>query len=131
MFFAERIDEVGDEIFVFGAIFEDFFFVSYDDFLVGDFDDFFAGDGKFWVEEGFDSGAFDDDLLNYEVIIGESVRKDFAKFGAFFGFDFEADRVKPESKNFADFDYVVFAYEVFVAINNEADIGVFANRFDI
>jgi len=127
LFFAEWVNEIWDEIFFFGAFFEDFFFVFDDNFIVGDFDNFFAGDGEFWVEEGFDGGALNDDLLNYEVVIGESVRKNFTEFGTLFGFDFEADGIKSEGENFADFDYIVFAYEILVAIDDEADIGVFAN----
>ena len=127
MFFTERVNEIGDKILFFGAFFEDFFFVPYNDFVVGDFDDFFAGDSKLWVEEGFDGGTLDDDLLNYEVVICEGVGKDFTEFGTFFGFDFQADGIEPEAEGFADFDYVVFAYEILVAIDDEADIGVFAN----
>ena len=37
---AKWIDEIGNEIFVLGSLFEDFGFVFDDDFVVGDFDYF-------------------------------------------------------------------------------------------
>ena len=64
----KRIDEVGNEIFFFGFFLEDFFFVFDDDFIVGDFDDFPAVDGEFGVDKTFDSRAFDDKLLNDEIV---------------------------------------------------------------
>ena len=50
LFFAEWIDEIGDEIFFFGLFLEDFFFIFNDDFVIGNFDDFFAVNGEFWVD---------------------------------------------------------------------------------
>ena len=67
MFFTERIDEVRNEIFVFGAIFEDFFFVSNNNFVIGDFNDFFARNSEIGVNESFHSGAMNDNLLDDEI----------------------------------------------------------------
>ena len=91
---AERIDEVGDEIFVGGTFFEGFFFVFYNDFIVGDFDDFFAGDEKFRVHDTFHNGALDDDLLDEKIIRIDGEINNLAEFAAFFGFDFEGEEVK-------------------------------------
>ena len=68
---AERIDKVWYEIFFQGAFSYHLFFVSDDDFVVGDFDDLGAGDGKLGIEETFDGGAFDDDLLDAVVVFGD------------------------------------------------------------
>ena len=94
LFLAERINKVWNEIFFFGASFDDFFLVFYDDFVVGNFNDFFAGDGKFGINEGFDSWAFDNELLNNIIFGSESEIFDFAEFASFLGFDFEADEME-------------------------------------
>ena len=39
---AEGVNEVGNEVFFGGFLFESFFFVFDDDFVVGDFDDCFS-----------------------------------------------------------------------------------------
>lgn len=51
---AERIDEIRDEIFLFGAGADGLFFVFYDDFVVGEFNNLGARDGELGVEEAFD-----------------------------------------------------------------------------
>ena len=78
----------------FSARFDGFFFVSYNDFVVGNFDDFFSWNGEFRVNEAFHNGAFYDDLLNEEIvgICGEI--NDLAKFGTFFGFNFEGEEIE-------------------------------------
>ena len=63
---------------LFGAFLEGFFFVFDDDFVIGDFDDFVSGDGEFGVNDGFDRGAFDDDLLDGEVVGSDGKILDFA-----------------------------------------------------
>ena len=64
----EWINEIGNEIFFFGAFLENFFLVFDDDFIVGDFDNFFARDGKLRVEKGFERWALEDDLLDNKTI---------------------------------------------------------------
>ena len=129
MLFAERIDKIGDKIFFFGTGFQDFFLVFYNDFIVGDFDDFFARDGELGVQKSFDGGAFDDDLLDGEVVVGYGVVRNFAKFGAFFGVDFEIDEIELEGEDFANLNDIVWADEVVDAVDNYAQIGVFADGF--
>ena len=51
---AKWINEVGDEIFFFGASLDDFFFVFYYNLVVGDFGDFMAGNGEGGVNETLD-----------------------------------------------------------------------------
>ena len=92
----ERIDEIGDEIFFFGAGFDDFFFVFDDDFVVGNFDNLSFGDGELGVDEALDNGALDDDLLDVKIVRIDGKIDDFAEFTMFLGFYFEADRVKIE-----------------------------------
>ena len=75
---SERIDEIWDKIFFCGALSYYFFFVSYDDFVVGNFDNFGAGYGEFGVKETFDGGALDDDLLDTEIVLGDSEIGNFA-----------------------------------------------------
>ena len=101
------IDKIRDEIFFQGTLFDDFFFVSDDDFVIGDFDDFGARDGELGVKETFDGGAFDDNLLDGEVVVGDGKVDDFAELGAFFGLNFEAEEAEIELDNFGDFDDVV------------------------
>lgn len=75
----ERIDEVGDKIFLGGALFDGAGFIFDNDLVVGNFNDFVAGDGEFGVGEILEEGAVDDELLNHETIWIESVIIDFAK----------------------------------------------------
>ena len=82
------IDEIWDEIFLFGALFEDFFLVFDDDFIVGNFDNFFARDGKLWVEERFECWALDDDLLDNKAIRVYGKARNLTEFGVLFGFNF-------------------------------------------
>jgi len=98
--FAERVDEIGDEIFLLGAGADGFFFVSYNDFVVGDFDDFAAGDDEFGVGEGLEGGALDDELLDDKILGGDGVVDNFAEFAAFFGDDFEGEEVEIEGEDF-------------------------------
>lgn len=63
----KRINEIWHKIFFGGSLFEDFFFVFDDDFVISNFDDFFSRDNKFGIDERFDGGAFDDDLLDNEI----------------------------------------------------------------
>jgi len=93
---AERVDEVGDEIFLFGAGADGFFFVFYDDFVVGYLDDFAAGDDELGVDEGFEGGAPDDELLDDKILRGDGEIDDFAELGVFFGLDFEGEKVEVE-----------------------------------
>ena len=62
------IDKVRDKIFVGGASFENFFFIFKNDFVVGDFNDFAAMNSEFGIHEAFDGGAFDNDLLDGEIL---------------------------------------------------------------
>ena len=128
---SERIDEIGDKIFFFGAGADGFFFVFYDDFVVGDFDDFAAGDGEFWIEERFDERAFYDDLLDGEIVACDGEIGNAAELGAFFGLDFFVDEVKIESEDFFDLDNVVFTHELVFGIDNHAEIGIFTDGFGV
>lgn len=65
---AEGVDEIWNEILFFGATFEDLFFVFDDDFVVCDFDNFSTRDGELGVDESLKWGAFNDDLLDSEII---------------------------------------------------------------
>lgn len=47
----ERVDEIRDEIFFFGAGADGLLFVFHDDFIVSKLDNLGAGDGEFWVKE--------------------------------------------------------------------------------
>ena len=94
---AEGVDEIGDEVFLSGAGFEGFFFVSDDDFVVGDFDDFFAGDEELGVDEAFEDGASDDDLLDEEAVGENSKVDDLTEFGVFSGLYFEGEKVELET----------------------------------
>ena len=69
----EGIDEVGNEIFFFGASADGFFFVFDDDFVVVNFDDFVTGYNEFRVGKGFEGRAFDDELLDHEILLGDDV----------------------------------------------------------
>ena len=93
---AEGIDEIGNEIFLGSAGFKSFFFVFDDDFVVGDFDDFFAGNEEFGVDEAFEDGAFDYDLLNKETVGVDGEVDDLADFGVLSGFHFEGEEVEIE-----------------------------------
>lgn len=128
---AERIDKVGDEVFLGGASFDDLFLVFDDDFVVGDFDDFAAVDDELGVDEAFEGGAFDDDLLDDEVVGVDGEVGDFAEFGAFFGLDFEADEAKIEIEDLLDFDDVVWADELVGVVDDHAEVGIFADGFDV
>ena len=128
---AERIDKIGDEIFFGGAFADDFFFVADDDFGVGDFDDFATMDGELRIHETFDGGALDDDLLNDEIL-GSGGKVDyFAEPAAFFAFDFEADGVEVEGNGVLDFDDVVGGDELVGVVDNDAEVGIFADAGDI
>ena len=116
--FAEWIDKVGDEIFFFGAAFEDFFFVFDDDFIIVHFDDFFTRNGELWVDEGLESGASNNDLLNHKIFAGDGIIRNFAKFGTFFGFDFEVNEFEIECKNFADSNDIFGADEIVDTVYN-------------
>lgn len=92
--FAEWIDEIRDEIFFGGSFLDDVLFVFHDDFAIGDFSDFAARDGEFWIGETFNKRAFDDDLLNAEIVVGDGKINNVTKLGTFFGFDFETNEAE-------------------------------------
>ena len=125
--FAEWVNEVGDKIFRGGLFLDSFLFVFDDYAIIGNFDDFFAWNGKLRVDKSFDQWAFDDKLLNHEAIIGDSKIRDFAKFGAFFGFYFKVNGGKIEVDDFADFDDIVFFDELLDGVYYHAVFGIFAN----
>ena len=125
--FAERIDEVGDEIFFVGASFDDFFFVSDDDFGIGDFDDFATVNGEFGVDETFDDGTFDDDLLDGKIVGSEGEVDNFSELGTFFGLDLEADEIEIESENIFNFDDVFGPDELVGVVDNHAGLRIFAD----
>ncbi len=104
LFLAEGINEIWNEIFFFGASFDDFFFVFDYDFVVGDFDYFLSRDSELGVNESFDSWAFDDELLDNKIFGCKSVIFDFAKFATFFRFDFETCEMEIKFEDFIDFD---------------------------
>ncbi len=66
-------------------------------------------------------------MLDYEIVARESVINNFAELGAFFGFDFEVDEVKVESKYLANLDDVVWAGELVGAVDNYAHSGIFTD----
>lgn len=128
---AERIDKVGDKLLGSGFFADGLFVVSHDDFVVGDFDDFCSGDEEFGVEEGFDEGAFDDELGDGKVVGGEGVVNDAAEATAFFSLDAEAGEIKGEVEDFADPDNVVSGYELVDGIDDHAVAGIFADGFGV
>ena len=103
---AEGINEIGNEIFLFGARFEDFFFVFYDDFVVCYFDDFFSGDGKFGIGEAFYKWATDDDLLDEEIVGIDCEIYKLAELRTFLGFNFKCKKVEIKLEDLFDFDDV-------------------------
>lgn len=105
----KRIDKIGDEFFFGSFLFDDFFFVFDDDFVISDFDNFVARDSKLWVDEGFDGGALDDDLLDDEIFGSDGEIDESAELGAFFGLYFENEWVEIELEDVLDFDDVVVA----------------------
>lgn len=118
--FAERIDEIGDEIFFFGASFEDFLFVFDDDFVVGDFDDFLTRNDELGVDDALDDGTFDDDLSDEEVVGINGKVNDLAEFGAFFGLDFEGEEVEIEIQNLFDLDDFGWGDELVDVVDDDA-----------
>ena len=85
---AKRIDEIGNEIFVLGSLFEDFDFVFDDDFVVGDFDNFFTWNSELGVDETLNDGAFYNDLLDEKIVRSNGEVNEWSEFGAFLGLDF-------------------------------------------
>ena len=63
----KRINKVWNKVF-FGAGADSFFLVFDDNFVVGDFDNFGAGNDELGVEEAFSDGAFDNKLLDAEIV---------------------------------------------------------------
>lgn len=94
--FSERIDEIWDEIFFFGTFFKGFLFILNDDLVVGNFDNLFARDDEIGVNKGFHGRAFDDDLLDDEILCRNRVIDDSAKLVVFLGFYFETYEVEIE-----------------------------------
>ena len=90
----EGIDKIRDEIFVCCFFLNDFFFVFDNDFIVSNFDNFFSGNGKLGIGKTFDEWAFNNDLLYDKIFCCNSKISYVAELGTFFGFDFEANRVK-------------------------------------
>lgn len=131
LLFAEWINEIGNKIFVLGAGFESFLFIFDDDFIIGDFNNFFARNGELGVNEGLKDGALDNNLLNHEIVGGESVTGDFAEFRMFLGLNFEADETKIEFKDFANIDDIFGGGEFVSTINNHAKLRVLADGFNI
>ena len=125
--FTKRIDEIGDKIFVLGAFFESGFFVFDDNFVVGDFDDFATRNGELGVDEAFQCWAFNNYLLNGEIITVDSVIRDLAELATFLGLDFEADETEVKLEDFLNLDDVVGSNELVDRINNHTVIGVLAN----
>lgn len=128
---AKGINEVWNEIFLFGTFFQGFLFVFDDDFVVGNFNDFFARDSEFGVDESFDERAFDDDLLDLEIVGIDGEIDKLTEFGAFFGFDFEGEEIEIEFEDLFDMDDVVWANEFIDIIDNHAIIGVFTNGINV
>lgn len=127
----ERIDEVRDEIFLGGALFDGAGFIFDDDFVVGDFDDFVTRDGETRFGKGLKEGAIDDELLDHEAIGVESEVVDFAKAGAFFGDDFLAGESEVKRENLFYFDDVATRDEFVDAVNYHTVARIFADAGDI
>ena len=128
---AEGVDEIGDEIFCFGAAFEDFFFVFDDNFVVGDFDDFFAGDGEFGVREALNEWAFDDDLLDVKIVSINGEIYKLTEFRALSGLDFEGEGIEIKLEDLFDMNDVVRTDEFINVVDDHAVIGIFADRIDV
>ncbi len=124
---AEWVDEVWDKIFFFGAGANGLLFVSYNDLVIGDFDNFGARNNELWIEEAFQRRALDENLLNGEVVVGHGVIDDFAKTGAFLGLDLEAWQGEIKRDDFANRDDVVFCDQLVTRIDDDAEIGIFAD----
>lgn len=128
---AEGVDEIGDEIFFFGAAFEDFLFVFDDNFVVGDFDDFFAGDGEFGVREALNEWAFDDDLLDLKIVSIDGEIYKLTEFGTLSGLDFEGEGIEIKLEDLFDMNDVVRTDELINVVDDHAIIGVFANGINV
>lgn len=129
--FTKWIDEIRNKVFVLGAFFESGFFVFNDDFVVGDLDDFAARNGEFGVDEAFQCWAFNNYLLNGEIVTVNSVIRDLAELTTFLGLDFETDEAEVEFEDFLNLDDVVGGDELVDRINNHTVIGILANARDI
>ncbi len=92
--FAEWINKVRDEVFFGGSFFDNIFFVFNDELMVGDFNYFFSGDGELGISEAFNKWALNYNLQNLKIITRGIIANSATKMGAFFGFNFEANRVK-------------------------------------
>lgn len=125
--FAEGIDEIGDEVFVLGAAFEDVLFVLDDNFVIGDFDDLFPGDGELRIKQTLNGGATDDNLLDEEIIRSDSEINDLTELGAFLGLDFQSDKAEIESEDFLNLDDVILADEFIDVVDNHAEVGILAD----
>ena len=80
---AERIDEIWNKIFLHGALANGLFFVFDDNLRIGDLNDFTARNSELGINEALYHGSFDDDLLNHEIIIGDSKTGDTTEIGVF------------------------------------------------
>ena len=105
--FTERIDEIRDETFFGSFFFDGFLFVFNDDFVVGDFDDFASRDDELGVDKRLEGGAFDNELFDEKIFGGDGKISDAAELGAFFGFDFEGEKVEVEFEDVGNLDDVV------------------------
>lgn len=124
---AKWIDKVRREVVGGGFFNEGLFFVFDDDFVVVDFDNFVAVDGKFGVHKRFESGAFDDDLVDGEGVAIDDVADDFAEMRAALGFDFEINGVKMEGHDLVDIDDVGAVYEFVFGVDDKAEVAKFAD----
>ena len=80
---AERIDEIWNKIFFHGTFTNGLFFVFDDNLRIGDLNDFTARNSELGINEALYHGSFDDDLLNHEIIIGDSKTGDTTEIGVF------------------------------------------------
>ena len=86
-FTAKWINEIWGKFWFGGGFLDGFLFIFDDDGVVIDFDDFTAVDDKFGVKERFEDRVLNDELLNGESVGIDGKTGNFAKFGAFFGFN--------------------------------------------
>ena len=128
---AEGIDEIRNEVLFRSAFADGFFFVSDDDLCIGDLDDFAARDGELGVDETFNHGALDDDLLNHKIIITDGETDDATEIGVFLCLDAETDEVETEIEDIFNTNDVVGTDKLLGTVDDDAEVGIFADALHI
>ena len=128
---SERIDKVGDEIFLGGASFDGLGFVFDDDFVIGNLNNFVAGNGEARFGKVPEKGAINNELLDHETVRIKCKVVDFAKARTLFGDYFFARKCEIKGEDFFYFDDVVSCDEFINTVDHYAISGIFADTRDV